>query len=436
MMNLNSRHPDYVKNARTWEYLKDVYIGIESWTVLTNQGLMPNEKTQLFLPKNDGESQKSWLSRVNQTDWNALYAQGLRRFVDLTFYGDVTLDGNEQSPFFLNKENITKDNLGYLAYFRNLALEVLIYGHSYVLIDSNLSEKSSLKDLKERPPYFVTIEPTSLVNWGYDKFNNFEFAIIYSEQKIMNNNLEYYNVPTYYYFTKGTIAIYQNLDDDQFSLTKTIQTGLDFVPITKIKSVYNDNGGFIFKSVADKNRILYQKQSYHGRKIALCCNPVPVLKDLNRNVDDELIIGPSNYINIKDPNGSFTWQEPLALSLRESAKEINDLTSALLSDIAQFLIQPLDRQSALASKIQTNQYESNLKSFTSSFLDGLNYLIQMYNTYNKSNDINMMNISSNVFNVSLVSETPILPYYEAGVITADEARKLLELQLDINLNDL
>jgi hypothetical protein len=436
MINLNARHPDYVKNVRTWEYLKDVYIGIESWTTLTNQGLMPNEKTQLFLPKNDGESQKSWLARINQTDWNALYAQGLRRFVDLTFYGDITLDGNQQSPFYLNKDNITKDNLGYLSYFRNLALHVLVCGHSYVLIDNNLTEKSSLKDLKERPPYFVTIEPTNLVNWGYDKFNNFEFAIIYSDQKMMSSTLEYYNIPTYYYFTKGSIAIYQNLDDDKFSLVRTIQTGLDFVPIVKIKSVYNDNGGFIFKSVADKNRILYQKQSYHGRKIALCCNPVPVLKDLNRNVDDELIIGPSNYINIQDPNGSFSWQEPLALSLRESAKEINDLTSALLSDIAQFLIQPLDRQSALASKIQTNQYESNLKSFTSSFVDGLNNLIQMYNIYNKTNDINIISISSNVFNVSLVSETPILPYYQAGVITADEARKLLELQLDINLDDL
>jgi hypothetical protein len=163
---------------------------------------------------------------------------------------------------------------------------------------------------------------------------------------------------------------------------------------------------------------------------------VPVLKDLNRNIDDELVIGPSNYINIKDPNGSFSWQEPLALSLRESAKEINDLTGALLSDIAQFLIQPLDRQSALASKIQTNQYESNLKSFTSSFIDGVNSLIRMYNVYNDSDEVNQISISSNVFNVSLVSETPILPYYQAGVITAEEARKLLELQLDINLNDL
>ena len=132
------------------------------------------------------------------------------------------------------------------------------------------------------------------------------------------------------------------------------------------------------RALADKNRILYQLTSDHNRKVSLCCQPVPVLKDVMRG-DEPLEIGPNSFINLRDPNGSFQWVEPLALSLEQSRKDLDDLKASISNDAANFLTSPSDRQTAAATQLLTSPVEASLESFTANFSDGINQAIAIHN---------------------------------------------------------
>lgn len=352
-------HPEYLKFIKTWDYLNDIYEGLSNWSKMTSKGLIPNEKTQAFLPKHEAESFSNWETRLNSTHYNGLFRKGIKKYLDLMFYTDDKLICDKNSPFFKFKDNITIDNYSYKTLVVELALDNLIYGRSYAVIDCL------------NKPCITTIKPQKVFNWCIENGELIEIWI--QENEIYNNNI----INLIYSYKIGVIDIFKK-DESSIIKIKSIETDLDFIPICLIKSSRNNE--IPFKDVADKTRSLYQKQSYHSKKISLCCNPVPVIKDPGRSVNDELIIGPNSFININDPSGSFKWEEPLALSLRESYREIEALKKEILDDISNFLITPSDRQTAYASAIQLQQVEGSINTFLIFFNESVS---KLFTTFNK-----------------------------------------------------
>ena len=100
-----------------------------------------------------------------------------------------------------------------------------------------------------------------------------------------------------------------------------------------------------------------------------------------RSPNEPLEIGPNSFINLRDPNGSFTWQEPLALSLEQSRRALEDLRRSIQFESAQFLINPSDRQSAAATGLMTNPLEASLATFSSFLANGLELAIKYHQLY-------------------------------------------------------
>ena len=434
MHDLQARHPDYKKYISVWNYLDSCYKGIDSWVKVTDKGFEPRESAQLFMPRNSSESPENWLSRLNQTQYDNFYKKGIKRTVDLAFQTAPIIEGSEKSPFLDNYDRITKDGHGFEYLLRQLAISTLIYGKAYVLIDSQLPQNTTYKEFKSNQPYIVPIDTLSVVNW-YKIDNRFEYVLT---QEVVNvfENYKYISCLEFRCYEPGYCYVYRlkEVDYDDFqkgkceaNLIQTISTGLDYVPFYEIKDSFGDELSLAFRDVADKNRVLYQKQSYHQRKITLCCLPVPVIKSSSRDPNEPLVLGPDNFIQIEE-EGSFTWQEPLALSLKESRDDVNDLIASLNDDIAQFLMSPVSRQSATATEIMVQPVEANLTSFLVVFLQYVNLIVNGYNVYMGSDAVNYVLVNPDIYSTEVIDSQflfALVSFYESGILTKDQVYDII-----------
>jgi Domain of unknown function (DUF4055) len=409
MIDVTATHFEYDQMIATWEYLDDLYHGVDRWLELTDLGYAPTNRTQLFLPKHPGEDDENWRARINQSYYDDLFGKALRRYVDLSFRGGVRVIGDETLPFAENYDFISDSGQSGDLFFRKVALSALLYGCSYLMVDSNQSGVS-YKDSIENPPYFVSISPQQLINWDtYYRRGQlyYSLAVIREEVFVVGGDYTHSRIDRYRVYTPGLCEIYHVVSAPGAESKKpikvlTFETGLEFIPLVRVTAGYFPDAGFPLpplRSLADKNRALYQKTSDHDRKVSLCCQPVAVLKDSMRNSSEPLVIGANSYIQIQDPTGSFKWEEPLSLSLQQSSRDIDKLATSIALDMANFLNNPSDRQSATATQLMISPVEANLESFIIAFCDGCNQAIAFYNSFSgyKPEVQNKISLVSDIF---------------------------------------
>lgn len=96
---------------------------------------------------------------------------------------------------------------------------------------------------------------------------------------------------------------------------------------------------------------------------------------------EPFILGPTTIVHIRDPVGSFNWKEPLATSIIESRREVQDLEAAADILSASYLTQPADRQAAIATLAQSAVVESSLQGFVSAFSAGVDQCLKLHAAY-------------------------------------------------------
>lgn len=442
-LNLGATHPDYDEMLPVWDYLEDLYYGVDRWLALAPDGYKPTIKTKLYLPQHPGEDTSNWEARINQTYFDNLYAKALHRYVDLAFQNGVRIGGDQGTPFSLNYSHLGDMGQNGCLFLREVALSALLYGRCFLMIDSHLPPNASYLDAIENPAYFVKYNPRQVTNWGTHSYGGetyFSFVVVSECVQVLQSDLSYVEEYRYRLYTPGWCHFYKPRKQKDgswyyYSYAPSISTGLDYIPIYLVSGGYSPGDKTDqppMRSLADKNRSLYQMESDHIRKISLCCHPVPTLKDNMRDDDNEpLVIGPNTFVRIRDPEGSFTWQEPLALSLQQSRKDIQDLKGSIANDMAQFLNTPTDRQSSAATNLMVSPVEANLESFITSFTDGIDRAIAAYNDYSgvTPENQNYLILNPDIFpnsNKDAQASFAVLSLYNGGVISRETALKAVE----------
>jgi hypothetical protein len=393
---INTCHPDYLNNVHLWHYLDDLYYGSDRWLELSSSGFNPTDKTNLYLPRHAAESFGNWQNRINQSCYDDLFGKALRQFVDLIFKNEVDIISDlPNSDFFDHYQKLDNFATHGDVFLRQAALLSMRLGHCFIFIDFPIIDAKNYKEYSELSPrpYWSLVHPKDLINWRCEFINDqliFTLAVIKEEVYINFGDFEYKKINQYRVYRPGSYEIYReyhnnsdNKTDNKYLLYSSGQIISDYsyVPIVPVfgGSRLADCVSIPpLRGLADKNRILYQLTSDHNRKVSLCCQPVPVLKDALR-ADEPLEIGPNSFINLRDPNGSFQWVEPLALSLEQSRKDIEDLKASISYDAATYITTPSDRQTAAATQLLTAPLESNLFTFAAIFSDGINKAIAIHN---------------------------------------------------------
>lgn len=392
---VSSLHPDYISNIDIWDYLDDLYYGSDRWLRLTKTGFKPTDKTSLYLPRHAAESFDNWQSRINQSCYDDLFGKALRQFVDLIFKNDVNFTSDfDDSDFISHYANLDSHGVNGDVFLRQAALMAMRLGHCFIFIDFpviNVKNYQEYSELSPRP-YWSLISPQNLINWECEFIDNklvFTLAVIKEEIYTRDGEFGYQKINQYRVYRPGVYSIYRETDksDNKSDNKFVLHFFGDFISEYAYVPIVPVFGGSRLgdcvsvsplRALADKNRILYQLTSDHNRKVSLCCQPVPVLKDAMRG-DEPLEIGPNSFINLRDPNGSFQWVEPLALSLEQSRKDLDDLKASISNDAANFLTSPSDRQTAAATQLLSSPVEASLESFTANFSDGINQAIAIHN---------------------------------------------------------
>ena len=392
---VSSLHPDYISNIDIWDYLDDLYYGSDRWLRLTKTGFKPTDKTSLYLPRHAAESFDNWESRINQSCYDDLFGKALRQFVDLIFKNDVNFTSDfDDSDFISHYENLDNHGVNGNVFLRQASLMAMRLGHCFVFVDFPVINAKNYQEYSELSPrpYWSLISPQNLINWECEFIDNklvFTLAVIKEEIYTRDGEFGYQKINQYRVYRPGVYSIYRETDksDNKSDNKFVLHSSGDFISeYAYVPIVFVFGGSRLgdcvsvppLRGLADKNRVLYQLTSDHNRKVSLCCQPVPVLKDAMRG-DEPLEIGPNSFINLRDPNGSFQWVEPLALSLEQSRKDLDDLKASISNDAANFLTSPSDRQTAAATQLLTSPVEASLASFTANFSDGINQAIAIHN---------------------------------------------------------
>jgi hypothetical protein len=431
---VSTLHPDYEERIESWNYLEDLYVGSDRWLNFSSLGYTPTSDTAKYLPMFPGEGHENWVSRINATYYDDLFGKALRRYVDLVFQSGIVCGGDSDTSFSRNYEHLGVNGESGELLLRQAALSSLLYGHCFVMVDSCMPEGGTYGDAIANPPYWIILRPQDVINWdGVRKDNSYEYSLLVVKRVFYERRgFEHKQVIQYRVYCPGSCFVYEEGERKEISLICTYDTGLDFIPVVRVDAGYYPSSDFFpcapFRPLADKNRTLYQMVSNHLRKVSLCCQPVAVLRDALAQEGD-LVIGPNSYIHLRDPQGEFSWQEPLSLSLSQSMKDIQKLEASIANDMAQFLTTPSDRQSATASQLMVSPIEANLQSFIVSFCDGINRLISVHNVCAGTPGSVFISLTPDVFpdsNKDSQGVFAIANLYQTGIIS--RATTLLALQ--------
>jgi hypothetical protein len=418
-----THHADCKANISTWNYLSDLYGGSKNWLTLSDRGFESTSKTEKYLPQHVAESPENWRSRINSTHFDDLFAGAVRRFVGMIFRGGLNLTEPWDDIDAIDLITGNAESL-----ISQLAIEAMVLGHTFVLVDYPAIAVDDYSEFLGTSPYWVKVSPQQLIDWSTEVINGqvrFSYALI----QVVENGETYY-----YQYSQSRWNKYIELNEKgkiTYSWCKGASWVRSHIPLVPLY------GGLPLgicesipplKAIADKNRTLYQLTSDHYRKMSLCCQPVPVLKDLMREQGDGLEIGPNSFIELRDPNGSFEWKEPLALSLEQSRRDLNDLRESIARDSADFLTQPADRQSASATNLLTHPVESSLSSFIRTFQAGINEAIAEYWTMADRENPPKIFLEANIFPDSTKDSQALFAIqtiFAAELITRDEARVMI-----------
>ena len=423
-------HADYSANIAIWQYLSDLYQGSKSWLNLTLKGFEPTSATECYLPKHPGETPENWRSRINATHFDDLFAQAVRRFVGMIFRDGLQFTGDGDDEFIsdINSIDLLQGNAE--ALISGLAIDAMVYGHCFVMVDYPAIAFEDYSDYlnSEAAPYFVKYLPQQLLNWDTQLIKGkLRFTHVLLES--LEDGETYYYEHTLFNWRKYHKTLVEG--EIIYTLIGQGSVSRDYIPLVPLY------GGLPtgicesippLRAIADKNRTLYQLTSDHYRKMSLCCHPVPVLKDLMREQGQPLEIGPNAFVELRDPAGSFSWEEPLALSLEQSRKDLEDLRQSIAKDSADFLTNPADRQSASATNLLTHPVEASLANFIRTFSSGINDAIAIYYEMVDLDSPPKIVLEANVFPDATMDSQALFgiqSIFDAGIISKGQAEKLI-----------
>lgn len=423
---------EYLSVIDEWNYLNDLFVGVSSWSKIdsrTNQ-LIPLNRSQLFLPRHPEELDHEYNHRFQSTDFDDSFSSALRGFVDLMFSDGVSI---EAPDYFLNHwKELSDMGIGGDAFLPEVALKTLIFGVSYLWIDYS----------RDRP-YWVLLDPRNIPNYsiinegGINKLNHVTiYSLRYEYNGTTEEKIEYYRV----YKRGGEWIEYQykeNKGDHEFTATASgvlVAKGKPLIDIPLIPvhvSLYKPSlmvGDRLFRSLADKNKALYQITSDYRRKMSLCSTSQPVRYDPMGDHQD-IVLSPSRIIDLNSPDAFFRWEEPAVDSLSASRAEKQDLEKIIESQTSKYLANPAPRINVLASAYALQPLEFSIQSFIRSFIDGVNKCIKIHQLYVGDNS----DISVRI-NFKLAEDRPkdsqsvfaIQASYKSGLFTRKSAVKLLE----------
>jgi hypothetical protein len=367
----------YRELSPRWEYLWDMFMGTDNWLFRLSGGDVSfGGKVRVYLPPEQNEPDMAYRSRVLMSLFDRRFARSVRIYTDLVLH-DYYLDIPKGSTF--DPGNVDRHGTPFYNFWAEVAINALVFGHTFVLVDKDPGNYRSELERRERgKPFLVSYSPLDLINWRVDddgvKLAVFREMVVkpvgdYGEEAVTR-----YRVlrPNRWELWEGETGALQKVDGG----------ALRGIPLVCIYS--HQIGPFMsdppLKTLADLNLAHYQLSSDHRQKLHKCCLPTPV-RIGTMTQGTELVLGPNTFVDLPD-GGDFKWAEPLAMSLGESRLDIESLERTIdlygFDYLSKGIASGRSRATALETGISVAPAEATLSGFARRFEHGMQTVLKLW----------------------------------------------------------
>jgi len=334
---INQTHPDVTANADLLAQLRLLFVG----------GKQLKDNGSRFLVKRQKELGTSYVQRLSKLTYTNIISSIVSYYTSKLFENnleyDWKVDGVAALPADTAKyykellEDCDNSGTSLARFFENVAVESLVYGRSYFLIDLpklavtpvSLAEQEALGG---NSPYFVHVDPWSVINYQKDKYGKFEWVVLHSLDVVQSFLGTPKNVERWSYYDKTTYAVYQaEWEPNANKPTKATlvdlglhaMAGLQEVPLTCVET--GDKlwlGNRVFLPCLDH---LNTENSY-GWSLWLANNPLPVFTNgKDTEVSANVTVAEYAAITLPAPDSKFEYVEPKGESWKSTQAYLESL---------------------------------------------------------------------------------------------------------------
>ena len=349
--------PDYDHISPSWQYIKDVFDGIASWSLISNNSLLPTERAKLFLTQFLGESNESYIKRFSRSVFEDSFNIAINDFLNLAFISgsDLTTDSEEFKTLWDDIGRMTESGDIVL---RQLFFQGLLYGLSYLFVEY----------FDDGTIYWTPIEPLDVVDWVLSPTGQY-LSVTIKRNYYDSNSKKYLKVYRQYkdgswydfYYEKG-----KEIVKDSGTYTPYNHT----VPFFRLR--FSVTAGYLgrifFRSLADLAVSYYNVSSDYHSKMSLCSTPILVRYS---GSDSDINLKPGVVINLNAPEHFVKYVEPSAQSLEQSRLELQGISDRIRFRGLDFIKTPESRVSSNATTLSILPLEGTLLGYLINFLDSL-----------------------------------------------------------------
>lgn len=343
-----------------------------------------------YLPRYEGESQKSYDNRLKRTVLTNYYEDALRNAVSMPFRKPIRIP--DDMPKELKDICADVDMMGNnLDQFCRIALEdSTIMGYGFILVDFGRNEATNLAEQKQAGadrPYWVFVRAddvlavyTSIVG-GREVITHFRYierGVEVDETTFKETEVERIRV-----YMPGRYEVWvrrkgegQNSSDWTRETTGDMiaQKPLDFVPVVPIWCGRR-LGGFrvkpLFLDLAYKQVEHWQSSSDQRNILSFARFPMLAVAGAQGSDEEALVVGPSRVLTTTDPDGRWYYVEPRGHAIETGRRDLEDLKEEMRILGLQPLIQRTGHVTATARALDETRVHSAVELLAMNLEDAI-----------------------------------------------------------------
>lgn len=371
----------YEEMAPTWLKLETLLQG--TWAM--------RDAERTYLPQHAEETDNAYRERLERSVLLNITAMTLDSWVGKPFSSPIHI-GDDVPPQIKDLlDNVDLQGNSLNVFCRNWFRDGLAKGFSHVMVDfprkperpDGLPRTLADDNQDHLRPYLVLIRPENLF-FGHRQFiDGVEFVdhvriketIIEVDgwTEVVHNRIRV--------LTSGHVQIYQEYRDPRtkkitWKLIDEWDTDLDFIPLV---TFYSDRQDFLtskppLSDLADLNISHWQSSS--DQRAVLTVARFPIIAVSGALSDDELTIGPNQWLHCPDPAGRFYYVEHSGKAIESGRKDLLDTEEIMAEYGAVYLKKRPGGASATARALDTAETTSPLQDIAIRFEAAMKQVMQ------------------------------------------------------------
>lgn len=340
----------------------------------------------LYLPQHDRESNAAYDERLNRTVLINTTEQTLGGWVGRPFAKPMQVNADVPSELADLLPDVDRQGNDLDVFCRNWFRDGLAKGFSHVLVDFPALMGDGPRTLADDRsaglrPYLVHVPPENIISAHCEVMDGVEVLthVRVHEQQIVRDGFEEAVIDRIRVYEPGLVELYEKRGTkgrEDWVVVESYNYDLPYIPLV---TFYAQREGFMLSKpplldLVNMNIAHWQSQS--DQTAVLTVARFPMLASSGMMDDDEVVVGPNQWLATRDPQGRVYYVEHSGKAINSGRLDLLDLEEKMAKYGAEFLTKKPGRQTATARSLDSAEAVSPLQDMTHRFVDSVNLAMQ------------------------------------------------------------